>query len=340
MRTTWILGFFMVLTLSACGEPLRLENKSREIVAQVEPARQSESVENQFGFWEASEEPSLGMFGENAPDARQIAASTTTSVTDTASDDRAATPDTRAPGQQIAYSYGFGFRIDGEAIAELQQSHVATCEKMGPSCRIIRTSQARSDSWDAYGELQLQVAADKAGSLSEKLVEPAEELGGTLVSSVRDGEDLAEQIIDTEARLQSRLLLRDKLTEILRTNRGSVDELVAAEKAVAEVNEEVDATRSKLQRFRTRIRYSDVRIEYEPAFGESQVGFVRPVMTAIRSIGSTLGMTVATIVYALSALLPILALVLALRWILHRFGMRMRFWKNARLNKSDAEPAS
>ncbi|UYH55297.1 DUF4349 domain-containing protein [Qipengyuania sp. SS22] len=202
------------------------------------------------------------------------------------------------------------------------------CEALGPNCRVLRMSAASMDSWDGYGELQLQITSDQVRAFGDGIASPAAELGGELVSSVRDGEDLSEQIIDTEARLASRLLLRDKLTAILAGNRGSVDELVKAEKAVAEVNEEIDATRTKLEKFRSRIRLSDVKIEYEPYFGQSQVGFGLPVLQALRSIGSTLGGATAALIYGLTALIPFVLFALLLRWTLHRFGMRLRFWKN------------
>ena len=236
-------------------------------------------------------------------------------------------PASASPPNQIAYTYGYGFRIGADSIAALQDRHIALCEKMAPACRIIRTSQSKSGSYDAYGEVRMEVAADKAGSLRDALVAPAEELGGALVSSVREGEDLSEQIIDTEARLKSRLVLRDKLTEILRGTRGSVAELVQAEAEIAKVNEEIDATRARLESYRGRIRFSDVKIEYEPAFGETQMGFVRPVSEALGAVGTTLGMSLAAIIYALTALVPVVALIAALRWVLHRFGYRIRFWK-------------
>ncbi len=316
------------LLLAACSDA-QPENHSRNSIDSIEPVTSESAPENQFGFVEAMEAGSPDPFGADAPDARMIAASTTTvQRSNQSSSSNAAQTDQSA--QQIAYSYGFGFRVDGENVAKLQQAHIGICEEMGTSCRIIRTSQASSDSWDAYGELQLQVDATKAGSLDQTLAKPAEQLGGKLVSSVRDGEDLAEQIIDTEARLQSRTLLREKLTDILRNNRGSVDELVKAERAVAEINEEIDSTRSKLERFRNRIRFSDVRIEYEPGFGQSQIGFTQPVVTSIRSIGSTLGMTIAVLIYGLTALIPIILLILAVRWLLHKFGLRLRFWRKER----------
>ncbi len=233
-----------------------------------------------------------------------------------------------AAQSQIAYRYSFGFRIASDQIAALQKAHIALCDAMGPKCRVWRTSLSSSDE-DRSGDISLQVAANEAGAFEKVLSDPAQKLGGELVSSVRDGEDLSKNIVDTEAKLQSRLVLRGKLTDILRNNKGSVDELIKAEKAVADVNEEIDASASELQGYRTRVRFSDVSIEYRPTYGETQVGFLRPIITAARSIGTTLGITIAALVYALTALVPITLFVLALRWVLHRFGLRIRFWRKA-----------
>lgn len=227
---------------------------------------------------------------------------------------------------QIAYRYSFGFRISSDQIATLQKAHIALCDAMGPKCRVLRTSLSSNDE-DRSGDVSLQVAADEAGAFEKVLSDPAQKLGGELVSSQREGEDLSKNIVDTEAKLQSRLVLRGKLTDILRNNKGSVDELIKAEKAVADVNEEIDASASELQGYRTRIRFSDVGIEYRPAYGETQLGFARPIMTAARSIGTTLGLTVAALIYMLTALVPIAAFIAALRWLLHRFGLRIRFWR-------------
>lgn len=310
--------------LVACNQS-EPDTGAREIIAQVEPRNSHGSeVENSFGFYEAMERgPNL--FGENAPRAR-LQTATVSSRDETASDVSPSSAETSSE-QMIAYSYGYGFQIDSDKITELQSQHVALCEGMGPQCRVLRTSQASSDSWDGYGEIRLEVAASQASGFVDQLTRPAESLGGQLVSSVRDGEDLSDSIIDSEARLQSRLILREKLTAILSRNTGSVAELIAAEKAVADVNEQIDATRARLEEYRSRIRYSDVRIEYEPYFGETQLGFGRPVLTAFKSIGSTLGMTVAALIYLITTLVPIILLVVSLRWVLHRFGLRMRFWK-------------
>ena len=324
MKRLGMAAIGLAVVLAGCSEPAYERVEVR-------------SPDNQFGFHEAKEEPGLYniMATDEAPGEGAMDA-----AAEVPGEPGPPTPVTVSPpgAGQIAYTYGYGFRIGADDIAALQERHIALCEKMAPACRIIRTSQSKSDSYDSYGEVRMEVAADKAGSLRDALVAPAEELGGALVSSVREGEDLSEQIIDTEARLKSRLVLRDKLTDILRGTRGSVAELVQAEAEIAKVNEDIDATRARLEAYRGRIRYSAVTIEYEPAFGETQMGFVRPVSEALGAVGTTLGMSLAAIIYVLTALVPVVALIAALRWVLHRFGYRFRFWKRD-LRKAKAVPA-
>ncbi|MEC8179811.1 MAG: DUF4349 domain-containing protein, partial [Pseudomonadota bacterium] len=215
----------------------------RELIAELEYDNDSPTTE--FGFMEAME-PTFDPFGTSAPrTSRAVARVTAVDLEEPPLDVGDPASAQTKPGEQIAYKYAYGFQVDEDAIPDLQRDHIALCEELGNACRILRVSQASTDDWDGYGELQMQVAASEAASFADKLLAPAQQLGGELISSVRDGEDVTEAIIDSEARLNSRLVLRDKLTEILRNNRGSVDQLVKAEQAVADVNEQIDATRSR-----------------------------------------------------------------------------------------------
>ena len=318
------LAFVGLLALGGCDDGAK-SSAPRELIANLDS--DGGGTETEFGFMEAME-PTLDPFGASAPRASRAVAGVATVDIDEPPEEVGDPASAEAgKGEQIAYKYAYGFQVDEDAIRDLQRDHIALCEDLGTGCRILRVSQASTDGWDGYGELQMQVAASEAASFADKLVTPAQQRGGELISSVRDGEDVTEAIIDSEAKLRSRLVLRDKLTDILRNNSGSVDELVKAEQAVANVNEQIDATRSKLEKYRNRVRYSEVRIECQPFYGSSQLGFVRPVLTAFQSIGTTLGMTTALIIYALTALMPVGLLLLALRWLLHRFGLRFRFWR-------------
>lgn len=341
LRKPLVLALATGLVSCSAAEQI---NEAEAIIEKTEPPSPEDGAEpkNQFGFWEARE-TGPDLFGRNAATARDSIARTTPTNVGERQSPEARSAEQAANTPQIAYSYGFGFQVDAERIVELQQAHVAMCESLRESCRVIRLSQATADSWDGYGELRLQVASDEAVSFGNGLAQPADELGAELISSVRDGEDLSEQIIDTEAKLASRTVLRDKLTEVLRTNRGSVDELVKAEKSVAEINEEIDATRSKLERYRNRIRFSSVDIEYEPYYGQSQLGFRRPVMAAFRSFGTIMGTTVAILIYLLAVLIPLIIAVMGGRWIWRRFGASFSSKKEADVQNDPeevAEPAT
>lgn len=235
------------------------------------------------------------------------------------------TATTGAP--QIAYVYDYGFRIAANEIADLAQSHVDLCEKLGPKdCRVISLRQSGSEGSYGSGKLELAVASSKARAFGEDLGAAAEGLGGEQISVAISGEDLSKQIVDTEARLRARTLLRDRLMEVLRSRQGTVAELVEAERGVAQVNEEIDQSRSWLNEMRGRVAYSRVSIDYN-SNARSGGSFARPIVEAFQSIGTVLGTTISILIYALTALLPIALLVFGLRWVLHRFGLRLRFWK-------------
>lgn len=231
--------------------------------------------------------------------------------------------ETAPPDAQIAYAYSWGFRVASDDLPELQQRHQALCRSMGENCRILSLSQSGNGD-HGYGCMQLQVAAGEVESFGEQVGSVGEELDVEQISFAISGEDLTDNIIDNEARLAARLVLRDRLMEVLRNRQGSVGDLVEAERGVAEVNEEIDATRSRLESLRNRVAYSAVSIEYDPYMGEYSTGFWSPISTAISAIGSTLGVVVAALIYIGVALVPITAFLLGLRWLWRKSGLRLR----------------
>ncbi len=158
---------------------------------------------------------------------------------DSATADTSAEGTAGSPGEipvslpQIAYSYDYGFRVPAADIAKAQQAHVELCEKRGQKvCRVLNMSNSGGEGDYASGRLHVEVAADQARAFGGQLAKLIEEHGGSQIASSISGEDLSKQIVDTEARLRSRVLLSQRLTELLRTEKGSVKELVAAERAV------------------------------------------------------------------------------------------------------------
>ena len=210
---------------------------------------------------------------------------------------------------QIAYRYALGFRMDGDAIKPLQNRHADMCEALGVNrCRIISMRQAEREGNYSYGSLNIAVASSIARDFSKELEESSGSVEAELVSSSIDGEDLSKQIVDTEARLRSRELLRDRLMDVLRSRRGTVAELVEAERSVAQVNQEIDQARSWLTEMRGRVAFSQMSITYEagaPEAVDQGGGFSGPIYSAWNALGSILGSMIAFLMLALTVLVPI-----------------------------------
>lgn len=219
----------------------------------------------------------------------------------------------RAP--QIAYVYSYGYRLAGDRIAPLQQTHADLCESKGPQvCRIISMEQSGDEGDYVSGSLQLAVSAPQARAFGRELGKAAQGADGVQTASGISGEDLSKQIVDTEARLRARMLLRDRLMEVLASRKGTVAELVEAERGVAEVNEEIDQARSWLAEMRGRVDFSTINISYESG-SPSAGGFSGPIREAFGSIGSVLGTTIAALILILSALAPVAVIGAGVVWV-------------------------
>ncbi len=239
---------------------------------------------------------------------------------------------------QIAYRYAYGFRVPSQAIRPLQERHADLCEAKGADiCRVISMDQGESEGDYAYGSLTLAVRAGDARNFGKELATAGDKVDGKLVSSSIEGEDLSKGIVDTEARLRARTLLRDRLMEVLRSRNGTVAELVAAERGVAQVNEEIDQATSWLAEMRGRVAYSTMSVSYEsgtPATGS----FADPIRNTWNSLGGILGTMISVLIILTVVLVPLALLVWAGIFAWRRLRQALRI---DRINRqAETEPAA
>jgi len=206
---------------------------------------------------------------------------------------------------KIAYVYSYGYRLEAERLLKLQTAHADLCEAQGPQvCRILDMQQSGGEGAYASGSLTLAVAASSARNFGAKLAQLAGDEGSKQVSSGISGEDLSKRLVDTEARIRSRTVLRNRLLDVLATRRGTVAELVEAERGVAQVNEEIDQARGWLAEMRQRVDFSRVEIAYESGQPEAG-GFATPVRSAIAQVSSILGTMLAAAIVLLAIGIPL-----------------------------------
>lgn len=221
---------------------------------------------------------------------------------------------------QIAYTYRYLFTLPGAAIATTQERHLRMCDQLGPTrCHVLAMQRAVGDS-TAQGAMTLMVDARVARSFGADLASAVEKSGGEQSDSSIEAEDLSKQIVDTEARLRAKQALADRLMALLRTRNGPVADLVAAEKAVADVQEEIDAAQSWLADARGRVAMSRLELGYQEAAG----GFTAPLRKSVSGFADFFGSSLAMLLTFFATLLPWLLAGGLLFWAIRHVRRRFR----------------
>jgi hypothetical protein len=227
---------------------------------------------------------------------------------------------------QIAYTYSYGFQVPGDRIAAVQNSHVALCDQMGPGrCHVLNMQNDTRDGAGTGSTLKLVVEARSARSFAANLIKVVGSSGGTQSESSIEAEDLSKQIVDTEAHLRAKQALADRLMTLLKTRNGPVADLVAAERSVAEVQEEIDTAQSWLAEARGRVAMSTFNLSYEPD-GRAGAGFWSPLKSSFGTMTSFFGQSLSIMVTLIAMLLPWIllggAIFAGLRYVRRTFRTR------------------
>ena len=218
---------------------------------------------------------------------------------------------------QLAYIYDYRWRMPAAEIGALQRRHASLCEQQGPAiCQIIGMTKSGEDEGEVTGRLEMAVASRQARAFGALLEDEAQDAGAEQVAAEIASEELSKQLVDTEARLRARTQLRDRLQEVLRTRKGSVEELVEAERSVAAVNEEIDQARSWLKEMEGRVAYSRMTVNYETGTPVTS-DFLGPVTGALGSLGSIFGYLAAFLILVGAVVLPIGGVI----WLARRLNL-------------------
>ncbi len=219
---------------------------------------------------------------------------------------------------QLAYIYDYRWAMPSAEIGALQRRHASLCEQQGPAiCQIIGMTKSGEDEGEVTGRLEMAVASRQARAFGALLEDEAQDAGAEQVAAEIASEELSKQLVDTEARLRARTQLRDRLQEVLRTRKGTVEQLVEAERSVAAVNEEIDQSRSWLKEMEGRVAYSRVTVHYETGTPVTS-DFLGPVTGALGSLGSIFGYLVAFLILIGAVALPLGAIIWSARALSHR----------------------
>lgn len=242
-----------------------------------------------------------------------------------------ATPGVPAAAPRIAYTYTLGYQLGSSEIGGVQAKHLALCEKLTTAkCRVKSMQREVSDGQFVNASLNLVVDAALAKQFQTDLDKTVEGAGGESTSRQIAAEDLSKQMVDTEARIKAKKALADRLMALLQNRSGKVGELVEAERAFAEAQEELEAARGWMAEMQARVAMSDIAITYNSS-APSGSGLLRPVRDAFGEIGQILGESIGALLRVLVGVLPWALLLWGVVWLIRRrgwfTGWRWRFWR-------------
>jgi len=165
---------------------------------------------------------------------------------------------------KMAYAYKYSFSLPGSAVTRAQQAHVALCDRLGAGrCQVLALQSQAGDEQATSASLKLRVDSLVARQFGVALEKAVGEAGGHAVDRSMTAEDVSKDMVDTTARINQRELLVARLTELLRTRKGTVAELVEAERSVATAQEELDQAKGWLTELQGRVAMSTIDIEYQ-----------------------------------------------------------------------------
>ena len=258
---------------------------------------------------------------EAAPAADAVAAPPAEAAAGQARADASPPPNLSIP--QLAYVYRYALAAAPEGVRGLMARHEQACWAAGPTvCQVTGQSLKEDGEEKALvGALTLRARPDWLRTFRHGLETDAKAVGGRLVSNDTASDDLSRAIVDTEAALNAKTVLRDRLQETLRTRPGKATDFFEMEQQLAGVQAEIDAARTQLAAMKTRVATSELRIDYRSEGVLAPRGDLAPLGRAADDMVDIFIGTVALLLRALALLTPIGGLA-ALAWWIARQARR------------------
>jgi hypothetical protein len=138
----------------------------------------------------------------------------------------------------------------------------------------------------------------------------------------QSAEDLALPIFEVEKRLETKTVLRDRLTAMLRDQSvKTAADLITIEKELATAQGDIETIVAQRDNLRTRTDTVRIDITYTGVAGQVAGVDLTPIQQAISGIGQTFVSSVSWLIAFLAALVPWLP-VIAFVWWIGRRGLR------------------
>ncbi|QTK46274.1 DUF4349 domain-containing protein [Xanthomonas euvesicatoria] len=212
-----------------------------------------------------------------------------------------------AQGNALAYEHDVRIELPADQIGQRIAAIRTACQdaQFG-DCALLAVEQEGGR--DPSGRVSVRLAPEGI----EPMVQLAGQHGDVAARSTR-AEDLAQQIADTglaQARLQKE---HARLLELQQRRDLAVIDLLALSKRLAEIEAEAQQTQQQAAQQQRRVRTQLLTLNFRSTGGEQGRG---EIAQAAAEFGEVFSSSVAFVIRAVAALLPVTAVALIAGWLL------------------------
>ncbi|WP_338739515.1 DUF4349 domain-containing protein [Haloplanus salilacus] len=231
--------------------------------------------------------------------------------------------DADASGRSIIRTGEVRIRVEDYEASESNLTAVAEERGGYVSDSAKRIRERDGEDWTT-GRVVLRVPAE---DFSESMT--AVESEGTVLESRTSSEDVTDQVVDLEARLENLRAERDRL-RTLYDRANDTEDVIAIERRLSEVQTEIERTEARLQNIQRRVAYATITVELvepRPDRPAPDQWYDTPVVGAflesVEGVGILLRAMVVGAAYAAPYLLVFLTPFAVVAALLYRFRDRL-----------------
>lgn len=181
-------------------------------------------------------------------------------------------------------SVGYAHRAPSAGLPSLAAGESGGEEKIRPDAMMIWTARLNLSVWNISNTVvRLAQIAEKRGGYVENMSESCEssasmtlrlpskifretiqdiESVGEVVSKRVDGEDVTEQYVDIQARLKNKIVLRDRLQQLL-DKAVNVKDVLAIEAELNRVQSDIDSMEGRIKALRSNVDFTRVEVSLQ-----------------------------------------------------------------------------
>ncbi|MFO1024288.1 MAG: DUF4349 domain-containing protein [Acetobacteraceae bacterium] len=221
-----------------------------------------------------------------------------------------------ATDRRIAYTESYVLEMPAEDVAAALRRAADACNAAGGS--VLRSRLDRMPDGSVQASLSVRIPPDKFQAFASGLVAPP----ARLVSHAENAEDKTIAVLDIERRLAAQTALRDRLTNLLNEAKGSVTDLVAVEKQLADVQGQIESMTAQRDYLRTITDTVRVEVSYTGLIQQAGPFDLSPIRAAVDDFARAAIGSAGDMITWVATALPWVPVLLIGLWILRLLWRR------------------